>query len=167
MFNQKKSKNPREEIKKTTQTNVSDADQVILLRKEINTLQGQLGEANEKSKRALADYQNLQRRVQEDQKVFVKFANQTLIETIVPSLQHLTMAAENLNDPGLSMVIAEFWRSLNEQGLKKIECLGKEFDDRFMEVVEKKNLGKKVIKIVNEGYTLNGELITPAKVVMD
>jgi molecular chaperone GrpE len=81
-------------------------------------------------------------------------------------LDHLVLAAVQLKDKGLDMVVNELQMTLREQGLEEIQVMGKAFDVATMEVVEKQNKAEKVTAVVSRGYRLNGEVIRHAKVVL-
>jgi molecular chaperone GrpE len=130
-------------------------------------LEEQLHEAQEKEKRSLADYQNLLRRTQQERLRSVQLANQGLMEDLIQPLEHLEMAAGQIDDQGLNMVAGQLKMVLENAGLEEIEVMGKKFNVDFMEAVEKGEKGNKVIKIVRKGYLLNGEVIQHAKVVLD
>jgi molecular chaperone GrpE (heat shock protein) len=76
------------------------------------------------------------------------------------------MAAENLKDQGLNMVVEQFWKELQNFGLEKLNVLNQTFNLNTMEVVEKQGEGEKVVKVVRQGYSLNGEVIQHAQVVL-
>jgi len=119
-----------------------------------------------KWKRALADYQNLQKRYERERTDFIQFANSNLILRLIEVLNHLEKAAESLKDKGLDLVVTEFKRILTEEGLEEIKSQGEKFDPNFMEaveVVEGKN-EEKVAEVVSKGYLLNGKVLLPAKV---
>ncbi|MBT3249616.1 MAG: nucleotide exchange factor GrpE [Candidatus Pacebacteria bacterium] len=133
---------------------------------EIAELQHLLTESIEREKRVLADYQNLVKRNQEERVKFLQLANKSLVETLLSPLEHLSMAAEQLDDQGLNMVIRDFWQVLEEAGLEEIYPKGKNFDLETMEVVDKEGEGEEVTKVVKRGYQLNGQVIQHAKVVV-
>ena len=130
-------------------------------------LEEQLHLAKEKEMRSLADYQNLLRRTQQERLRSIQLANQSLVEDLIQPLEHLEMAAQQIDDQGLNMVAGQLKRVLEDAGLEEIEVMGKKFDVDLMEAVEKGDKGDKVIKIVRKGYLLNGEVIQHAKVVLD
>ncbi len=134
--------------------------------RKIQELQLLLASSMEREKRILADYQNLQRRSQEERMTFIKMANKDLFEAILQPLGHLSLAAASINDRGLNMVIEQFWKELQNFGLAEIEVMGKEFDLKIMEVVDKKGDGEKVVEIVRKGFMLNGEVIQHAQVIL-
>ncbi len=123
--------------------------------------------AEEREKRALADYQNLVRRSQEDRLRAIKLAGVEFASVLLQPLDNLARAAAQLKDPGLSMVVAQFDQALAQAGLEEIKVMGQKFDVNTMEVVETKEKSEKVIGVVSKGYTLNGEVIQHAKVVLD
>ncbi len=149
-------------MKKTT----SPTNQDKKLEVKLLALEEQLKVASEKEKRSLADYQNLLRRTQEERLKGIKLANQSLMEDLIQPLEHLEMAAAQLNDPGLNMVLDQLKKVLVNAGLEEIEVMGKEFDVNLMEAVEKKGQGNKVIEVVRKGYKLNGVVIQHAKVTL-
>lgn len=133
----------------------------------VEQLQAQLDQAVERERRAQADYQNLMRRTQEERTRLIALANSDLLEELLQPLDHLELAAGQLKDKGLDMILGQFKSTLSQFGLEKIDALGKKFDIATMEVIEKENeTGDKVIKVVANGYTLNGQVIRHAKVVI-
>ena len=56
-------------------------------------------------KRALADYQNLERRVTEERQLLGQLSAAIVIEKFLPVLDNLESAQSHLNDRGFSLVI--------------------------------------------------------------
>lgn len=156
--------------KPTAASQPSDAGSTKLdatkLLEQIKELQAQVQAAEDREKRALADYQNLVRRTQEDRGRLAKMASLDFATSLLQPLDHLSLAAAELKDRGLDMVVQQFWKTLQEQGLEELNLLGQEFDPTLMEVVEKQGEGKTVLKIIKKGYRLNGEVIQVAQVVI-
>jgi len=136
------------------------------LRLELESVRLDLIEARGREQRALADYQNLVRRTREDRSKVAKIAGRDFIESLLEPFEHLSLAAEQLKDPGINMVVTELWQALASQGLQEIEAMGKKFDVNTMEVVERVGDGDIVVKVIRRGYMLNGEVIQHAKVVV-
>lgn len=134
---------------------------------EVTALREKLSEAELKYQRALADYHNLVRRTQQENIRRAKLATKDFVTELLQPLTHLSLAADQLKDPGLGMVIGQLWETLKVQGLEQIECLGEQFDAERMEVVEIQDKGAVVTKILMPGYILNGEVLQCAKVVLD
>ncbi len=126
----------------------------------------QIEDLTNRWKRALADYQNLEKRYEKEKADFVQFANANLILKLLGVLGHLERAVEHIKDDGLNLVIAEFKRVLNSEGLEEIKCQEEEFNPVLMEAVEVVS-GKeenKVAEVIAKGYLLKGKVILPAKV---
>ncbi len=133
----------------------------------IQLLETQLAQAQEREKRALADYQNLVRRFREERLQIIKMANQDLILALIEPLENLYKASQQLNDQGLTMVMSQLNQSLASLDVEVIDPLNQPFNLDTMEVIEKKAQGKKVIQVLQRAYKLNGQIIAHAKVVLD
>lgn len=153
-------------MKNNSQTTHQEDNQAKV-KDEAVILKEQLAVSIEREKRALADYQNLQRRNAQERLNLIKMANRDLCQVLLQPLEHLSLAALNLHDKGLDMVVDQFWRELSDFGLQEIEVMGKNFDVNTMEVVDKKQAGEKVVDVVRKGYTLNGEVIQHTQVILD
>lgn len=140
--------------------------QIKKLQEELAKAQATAQKAKDAELRSLADYQNLVRRTQEDRSRLVLFANKDLIEDLLQPLNHLSLAAAQLKDAGLSMTVDQLWQALNKYGLEEINPVNQPFDLETMEVVEKKGNSDTVLSVISKGYKLNGDVIQHAKVVV-
>lgn len=87
--------------------------------------------------RALADYDNLNKRVERERSGFSKIASLQLVARLFPVLDDIERAQEHLQDSGLAISIGEFKKVLNEEGLIEIKPkAGDEFDEQSMEAIE-------------------------------
>lgn len=125
-------------------------------------------ELEDRYKRAVADYQNQSKRYAQEKQSFLKFANITLIENLIPSLEILEKAAFHSPDPGVKMALDKFVQALTSEGLEEIApSAGNPFDITLNECVEtvpgKPDGG--VAELVAKGYRFKeGPVIRPAKV---
>ena len=116
-------------------------------------------------KRALADYQNLQKRVAEERESIVKFANAMLVLRVLPILDSLYAMQKHDDDLGLRMTIKEFEKILDEEGVKEIEAEGKTFDPHMIEAIEKvEGEEGKVMEVSQKGYMYKHKVLRPARV---
>ncbi|MCB9801488.1 MAG: nucleotide exchange factor GrpE [Pseudomonadales bacterium] len=136
------------------------------LEEKVAELEAALSAASEREKRAVSDYQNLVRRTADERLRLIRMSNKDFVESLLQPLEHLSLAAEQIDDQGLRMVIDQLWQTLEQQGLEEMKVLNQPFDVATMEVVEKEGDGDVVSKVVSRGYTLNGEVIQFAKVVL-
>lgn len=116
--------------------------------------------------RALADYQNLEKRVREEKDQIVKNAAAHVMVRLLPFLDSLDKAEIFVKDEGLKMVREQFQKALQEEGLEELEVLGKEFDPYTSEVVdiaegERDNI---VIEVLRKGYRMGEKILRVAQV---
>lgn len=136
-------------------------------KKEVEELKQKIQDFEDKYKRALADYQNLEKRSREHHGELVKLANKELILRLLPILDTLRLAEKHTNDQGLSLSIKQFTDVLKNEGVEKIEVQGKKFDPGLMECVDvREGEEGKILEEVREGYwyPADGEIIRPAQV---
>ena len=127
----------------------------------------QVTELEAKWKRAVADYRNLERRGNDQKQTLVKFANAMLIEKLLAIGDDLERANDHLKDTGLKLIIERFKNILKSEGVDMIETQDKEFDPQVMECVDMIAGAKnQVVKVTLPGYTLNGKVLRPAKVLV-
>lgn len=87
--------------------------------------------------RALADYDNLSKRVDRERADLGKIASVGVIIKLLPILDSLEIAQEHLKDQGLAISVGEFKKVLNEEGLSEIKPkIGEMFDEQVMEAIE-------------------------------
>jgi molecular chaperone GrpE len=87
--------------------------------------------------RALADYDNLSKRVERERQDLGKLASVSVIIKLLPVLDNLESAQVHLKDQGLAISIIEFKKVLNEEGLTEIKPgIGNKFDENIMEAIE-------------------------------
>jgi molecular chaperone GrpE len=137
-------------------------------KKTIDNLLARIKELEENWKRSLADYQNLEKRNHEQQQAYIRIANASLVNKLLDILTDLERAKTHLRDEGLNLIINQFNEVLISEGVQEIETTkGKEFDPQVMECVEmSQGPENQVIMVQSKGYTLNGKLIRPAKVIV-
>ncbi len=137
----------------------------FLEEKKIATLEKKVEELENQWRRALADYQNLEKRINREQEDFIRFANEGLLDKILNVFDNLERACRAKEDRGLVMIKNEFWEVLSSEGIEKIETKGEVFDPHLMDALElvpgKKNC---VVEEVSPGYLYRGKCLRPARV---
>ncbi len=132
----------------------------------IDELQKQLDEATNNWKRALADYQNLEKRGQAEKEEIVRYANRELILKLLPVLDNLEKLVAHLKDDGAKLILNQFQDILRNVDVQRIDVIGKDFDPEEMECVDvvESNEENKVLEETRPGYRLKGKVIRPALV---
>lgn len=132
---------------------------------EAETLKLRIAELENNWKRALADYKNLEKRVNEERYQFLAFANMSLILRMLPILDNLEMLEKHSSDMGLALTIKEFKQILKDEDVFEIDTTEKEFDSTNMEAVEMiEGKANQVLEVVRKGYTCKEKLLRPARV---
>ncbi len=137
-----------------------------IIEERIQQLESELSDAQETAARFRADYDNLQKRTEKWKQRLVRVANKEFVGPLLDPLSHLKMAADQLEDQGLDMVVSQLWQTLENQGLERINPLGEVFDVETMEAVERTGEGEIVKAVRQPGYRLNGKVVRHAKVVV-
>jgi len=118
-------------------------------------------------KRALADYQNLEKRIAEEKIAWLKIANKNLLLKLLPGLDSLLLAEKHTQDDGVKISIKHFLDILENEGVKKIETNGKAFDPNLMEAIgTAQGEDGKVIEEARSGYMLFDLILRPAQVIV-
>jgi len=117
--------------------------------------------------RAIADYQNLEKRVRDDRGEMIRGSNKELLLKFLPILDTLLLAEKHGENGTLKVIVAQFESTLSSEGLTKIETVNHEYDPLTMEAVTTEK-GKEgiVIQEVRTGYLLHDKLLRPAQVIV-
>lgn len=115
--------------------------------------------------RALADYQNLEKRSSERVTEVRQFAGEIILSRLLPVVDTFGKVKEHLNDPGLDLAYKELLSVLVEQGVERIDVLGRQFDPKQMDCIEVVS-GKEnhVVEEVAPGYRFRGKVLRVARV---
>lgn len=121
----------------------------------------------DKLKRSLADYSNLEKRIESQRQFFVTLATTAIITKMIETLDDFVLTYNHLQDQGLKIAIDKFTSVLRSEGVEEINPISSDFDPETMECVEACNgENNHVISVRKLGYKLNGHVIRPAQVVV-
>ena len=152
--------------------------EVESLSEELERVSVELDETKDRFLRGLADFDNYRKRVAREREQLVRCANEDLIKRmleVVDNLERALAAASETEDfdglkQGVGLIYEHLKEVLTKEGLCPIACLGEAFDPNFHEAVmamEKEGEeSEKVIEEIQKGYTLDGRVIRPSKVVV-
>ena len=160
-----------------------DNPPVTVERKEWNDMEAKAQKADEywdRFVRLNAEFDNFKKRAARERSEAVKYANEALLERLIPTLDHFEMAmaaVQNVDDKsvasikmGIEMVHNQLKTTLKEAGLEEVDALGKAFDPVWHEAVSQKETTDvpedQVVEQARKGYKLNDRLIRPANVVV-
>jgi len=125
--------------------------------------------------RALAELENVKKRILREKEEYTKFANESLIKDILPVIDSLEKAIDHTNDEklveGIQLTLDNLMSVLKKKGLEQINILlGDVFDTNFHEAISKTKSDMYgsgyIVKELQKGYLLNGRLIRPSMVIV-
>lgn len=141
-----------------------------------NKIAKELDDMKHRYYRALADYQNLQRRTAKEQLEARGRGVEDFIKRLLPVIDTLDKAMEQIGKSnidkkiidGLEMFSIQFSDVLEKEGLKEINARGQKFDPNFHEAMCKRSNGDQEDEIVlaeyEKGYTFKERVLRTAKV---
>lgn len=134
---------------------------------EVEKLKAQVAEKDNHYKRALADYQNLEKRSFEMRSEWIRSAGRQVISRLLPVLDTLQMAQKHDQSQGLKISTAQFLDVLESEGVKRIETVGKQFDPLLMECIQTvEGEDGIVLEETRAGYTLDEKVLRVAQVIV-
>jgi len=152
--------------KKTKKNASSDAQKLKI--KNVDKVYEELEMVKAMLARALADYDNLSKRMERERADLDKIASVGIIIRLLPVLDNLESAQEHLQDQGLAISLDEFKKILSEEGLNEIKPKkGDVFDPEAMEAIEvvKGESDNKISEVVLVGWKFeDGTVVRHAKV---
>jgi molecular chaperone GrpE len=123
-----------------------------------------------------AEYENTRKRMEKEKSEHLKYANEEIITRILPLVDNFDlaiMAIDKAEDKtavieGIKIILKEFHRVLDDNGVVKISAKGEQFDPNKHEAVlavetEEYPEGT-VIEEMRGGYMFNNRLLRPAQV---
>lgn len=132
---------------------------------ESDQLKAQAEEWKVKYVRALADYQNLEKRTAERVSEVRQFAAEVILSRLLPVVDTFGKVNEHIKDPGLALANKELLSVLSEQGVEKIDVMGKQFDPTQMDCIEVvSGHENEVVEEVQPGYFFRGKVLRVARV---
>ena len=131
-----------------------------------------IAELTDTLQRLQAEFENYKKQIEKGKGEFVKYSKAELIYKLLPLLDTFEIALKNTSDKekfvkGIEMVYAQLFSTLEREGLKPIEALGKKFDPYLHEVMLKQESDKDegvVLEELQRGYTLNGKVLRHSRV---
>lgn len=121
----------------------------------------------EKYKRALADYQNLVRRTQEQKIEWARLSNRELLLKLLPVLDTLMLAQKHIDDKGLEISINQFLKLLGDEGVTRIKTIGEAYNPHIMEAVgTTKGDENRVIDEARAGFMMYDTILRSAQVIV-
>lgn len=144
----------------------------------INELQEELNRYKDLLLRKAAEFENYKRRTENEQLNLLKYAAETFIVKLLPVIDDFERSLQYIDNSkdieavkaGIHLVYEKFVKLLNEQGVTRIDAVGKPFDVNFHEAVMQQNSElhepHTVIDEIESGYLYKDRVIRHSRVIV-
>ncbi len=151
----------------------SDSDKVSDLEQKCKTLENDY-------LRLFAEFDNYRKRTLKEKSELIKSAGENILFNLLPLIDDFERALKAMEDihedlktmrEGVELIYSKFISFLNQNGVKAIDAIGKDFDTEFHEAVTtipapSEDMKGKVVDAIQKGYTLHDKVIRFSKVVI-
>jgi molecular chaperone GrpE len=176
-----KAENEKSETDETSEPLVP-VEPATLTPEQLEELKSRATKADENWERVLrvtADFENFKKRAAREKQDAIKFANESLMNKLIPVLDNFEAAlavqsntgnaAQSLQT-GVAMIHQQLKSALSEAGLEEVDATGKPFDPNFHEAVSQQESAEvpegNVLQQLRKGFKLRERLLRPATVIV-
>jgi molecular chaperone GrpE len=139
-------------------------------------LEADVAKWKEISLRTAAEMENLRKRTAREREEAIRYANQRLLEELLPVIDNFEMGMQAASEDtksmiyiGMNMVRKQLKEFLSAQGVEEIntDC---PFDPNFHEAVAQEDCAKgdegRILRVTRSGYKIRDRLLRPASVIV-
>lgn len=127
--------------------------------------------------RAVAELDNYRKRAEKEKSDAITFANEKLIEEILPVVDNFGRALGHASSngsieslkQGIELISGQIAALLKKFGLQEVKAQGEKFDPSMHHAISEEDSAEAegtVVKEFQKGYTLKGRLLRPAMVAV-
>jgi len=144
----------------------------------VNELESKIIELQDLLLRKAAEFENYKRRTENDQMNLLSYAAESFIIKLLPVVDDFERSLKHINDAkdtvsirdGIRFMYDKLLKILNDQGVKKMEVVGKPFNvafhDALMQRIDNSVPPHTVIEEIEPGYLYKDKVIRHAKVIV-
>lgn len=152
------------EADNNTEDDKNDNDEISSYDIQIKKMQDQLAEMNDVILRKAAEFDNYRKRTDKEKQSMFDLGAKSMAEKLLPVIDNFERGlAISVNNKevesflsGMEMIYKQMMKNLEDNGVKPIDCLGKEFNPDFHNAVmhvEDENYGENIIcEELQKGY---------------
>ena len=157
--------------------NVENVDENIPEEQEVNELEEKdkkIEELTDTLQRLQAEYANYRRRTQQEKETMGIFANEKILNELIPVMDNMERAMDACTDKedsmykGIDMVQQQLKATFEKFGLEEIEADGQEFDPNLHLAVMQESVDgvepNQVVMVLQKGYKLSTKVLRPSMV---
>ncbi len=165
-------------VKEVEQTEPTPSKETASLQKLLDQEKRKSDDYLTRLKYLQADFENYRKRAERELREMEDFSTTKLVLKLLPALDELELAttAKSQDDgagmvEGVTMVLKNMTAALEAEGLRPIEAIGKPFDPKLHEAVDKIESDREgediVIEEIRKGYTFRHRLLRPSLVKVE
>lgn len=156
--------------------NLMEKEEEILVK--IGQFENEISDLKDKLLRKAAEFENYKRRTENDQLNLLKYSAESFIVKLLPvvddferSIDHMDSAkdVESIKQ-GVTLIYNKLMKILSEQGVEKIEAVGKPFDVEYHEAMLQRKAEDvephTVLDEIEKGYMYKDKVIRHSKVIV-
>ena len=144
----------------------------------VKDLELEVSELKDKLLRKAAEFENYKRRTENDQLSLLTYAAESFIQKLLPVIDDFERSLEHINDAqdidaiknGLKLIYDKFMKALDEQGVQKIDAVGKLFDVDYHEALMQRPDDSvephTVLDEMEKGYIYKDKVLRHSKVIV-
>jgi molecular chaperone GrpE len=144
----------------------------------VNELESKIMELQDLLLRKAAEFENYKRRTENDQMNLLSYAAESFIIKLLPVVDDFERSLKHINDAkdtvsirdGIRFMYDKLLKILNDQGVKKMEVVGKPFNvafhDALMQRIDNSVPPHTVVEEIEPGYLYKDKVIRHAKVIV-
>ncbi|MFZ0452117.1 MAG: nucleotide exchange factor GrpE [Ignavibacteriaceae bacterium] len=167
-----------ENVENSNNENLLEKEEEILVN--IGQLENEISDLKDKLLRKAAEFENYKRRTENDQLNLLKYSAEPFIVKLLPvvddferSIDHMDSAKDIKSiKEGVMLIYNKLMKILSEQGVEKIEAIGKPFDVEYHEAMLQRKVPQggiephTVLDEIEKGYMYKDKVIRHSKVIV-
>lgn len=165
----------QETVEEFTEDHKAAGDEFAALKAEMAEHQARAEEYYSHLQRLKAEFDNFRRRTQKEKEDIAKYASEKIIISLLPVLDNFERAVDSTRTnqdfeayaQGVAMILKQFRKVLEDEGLKAIEAVGEEFDPNLHEALLREESEQEeniILEEIQKGYFLKDKVIRHSKV---
>jgi molecular chaperone GrpE len=167
------------ELPKSDREQTEEKGEMEELRSKVESLQKEKDELFGQLQRISADYANYQKRLPKQISDSISYEKERIIKSLLPALdnfEHTLLNAHSAEDvdvlvKGIQIIYDQLIEILKSHSVEQIKALDEPFNPAIHEAMTQRTNTEKdqnvVLEEFQKGYTLNGRVIRPSKVIVN
>lgn len=152
-----------------------EADEIIELKKQVETQKVQISETEDRLKRVAAEFDNYKKRSAKERDSLYNSLMSDVVAGFLPIIDNLEKAVETETKDdeykkGIELVLKQFKDILAAKGVVEIESVGKTFDPELHEAVssiqDATKGEKEIVQEYRKGYMIGNKVIRHSMVIV-